>query len=228
MAAEFHRHPLHVRAGDRRKLLADGGGAGERHLADDRVRDEVLGNLRRHAIDQVHHARRHAGIGEAADQFGRRGRRLLRRLDDDRAAGGQRAGQLAHHLVDREVPRREGRDRPHRLLHHELIDALCPRGNDAAIGAARLLGEPVDHVRAGQHLALGLGQRLALLHGQQRCDGVRTIAQQVGRLAHHLRAIECGNLAPEPEALCQRPPVHGRGRRARRAPRCRCCRRWPG
>ena len=91
VAAELHRDPLHVRAGDRGELLADRGRAGERHLADDRMRDQVLGNLRRHAVDQVDHARRHAGIGEAADQFGGRGRRFLRRLDDDRAAGGERA-----------------------------------------------------------------------------------------------------------------------------------------
>ena len=126
----------------------------------------------------------------------RRGRRFLRRLDDDRAAGGQRAGQLAHHLVDREVPRREGGDRPDRLLNDELIDALGSRRNDPAIGAARLLGEPVDDVGAGQRLALGLGQRLALLQGQQRRDRVGALAQQVGGLAHDLRAIERRDLAP--------------------------------
>ena len=65
MAAELHRHPLHVLAGQRRKLLADRGRAGEGDLADDRMRDQILRDLRRHAVDQVDHAGRHAGIGEA-------------------------------------------------------------------------------------------------------------------------------------------------------------------
>ena len=71
VAAEFHRHALHVRARDGRKLLAHGGGTGERDLADDRMRNEVLGDLGRHAVDQIDHTGRHAGIGKAADQFGR-------------------------------------------------------------------------------------------------------------------------------------------------------------
>ena len=116
MAAELHRRALHVQAGERRELLADGGRAGEGDLADDRMRDQILGDLRRHAVDQIDHAGRHAGIDEGADQLRRRSRRFLRRLDDDRAAGGERGRDLAHRLVDREIPRREGRDRADRLL----------------------------------------------------------------------------------------------------------------
>ena len=89
VAAELHRHALHVLAGQRGELLADHRGAGEGDLADHRVRDQVLRDLGRVAVDQVDHAGRHAGIGKGADQFGRRRRRFLGRLDDDRAAGGQ-------------------------------------------------------------------------------------------------------------------------------------------
>ena len=95
-------------------------------------------DLGRVAVDQADHARRHAGVDEGADQLGRRRRRLLRRLDDDRAAGGERRRELAHDLVDREVPGRERRDRPDRLLDDELVDALGARRDHAAVGAPRL------------------------------------------------------------------------------------------
>ena len=123
------------------------------------------GNLGRHAVHQVDHAGGHAGIDEGADQLGRRGRRLLRRLDDDRAARGQRGAQLAHHLVDREIPRRERGDRPDRLLDHHLVDAGCAGRDEAAVAAAAFLGEPLDDVGGGHGLDLGFGERLALLHG---------------------------------------------------------------
>ena len=58
MAAELHGRALHVQAGERRKLLADRGRAGEADLADDGMRDEIGGNLRRIAIDEADRARR--------------------------------------------------------------------------------------------------------------------------------------------------------------------------
>ena len=120
VAAQLHRHALHVLAGQRGQLLAHRRRAGEGDLADDRVRDQVVGDLGGVAVHQAQHAGRDAGIGEGADQLGGRGRRFLRRLDDHRAAGGQRGRHLAHHLVDREVPGREGGDRADRLLEHHL------------------------------------------------------------------------------------------------------------
>ena len=51
--AELHRGALHVQSGQRCELLAHCGRAGERHLPDDRMRDQVFGNLRRHAEHQI-------------------------------------------------------------------------------------------------------------------------------------------------------------------------------
>ena len=62
VAAELHGGALHVAGGQRVQMLADRHRAGERDLADDRVRDQVLGDLGRHAVDEVDHARRHAGV----------------------------------------------------------------------------------------------------------------------------------------------------------------------
>ena len=165
------------------------------------MRDQVRRDLRRIAVDQADRAGRHAGVDEGADQLGRRGRRLLGRLDDDRAAGGERGRELAHDLVDREVPGREGGDRSDRLLDHELVDALRPRRDHAAIGAPPFLGEPVDGVGAVVDLRLGLGQGLALLHGHQRGDELDALAQQVGGLPHDLRALVGADPLPRLEAL---------------------------
>ncbi len=50
-------------------------------------------------------------------------------------------------------------------------------GDDLAIGAFALLGEPFDEAGGIGDLALGLGQALALFAGQQAAQGVL--------LAHH-------------------------------------------
>ena len=112
----------------------------------------------------------------------------------------ERGGQLAHDLVDREIPRRERRDRADRLLHRELVDAGPARGDQPAIGALGFLRKPLDHVSGGHRLHLGLGQRLALLHRQQRRDLVIALAHDRGGLAHDPAALERGNVAPDLEA----------------------------
>ncbi|MNV71062.1 hypothetical protein D3C71_1640580 [compost metagenome] len=163
MAAQFHRHALHVLAGQRGQLLAHGRGAGEGDLADDGVRDEVAGDFSGVAVYQAHGACGHAGIGKRADQLGGAGGGFLRRLHQNRAACTQRGGQLAHHLVDGEVPGRERGHGAHRVLQHHLRGLEVARRNDAAIHAQRLIGKPFDDVGRRHGLDLGFGQGLALL-----------------------------------------------------------------
>ncbi len=200
MTAQFHGHPLHVLAGQRGELLADIGRTGEGNLPDDRVRNEVLRNLRGNTIDQIDHTGRNTGIDKGADQFGRRCRGLFRRLDDDRATGSQRRGQLAHHLVDREIPRRERGNRADRLLDRHLVDTGQPGRDDATVRTAAFLGEPFDDVGRRHRLHLGFDQRLALLLDHQRSDGVGALAHQRSRLLHHLGAVERRHRAPLLEA----------------------------
>src|SRR5699024_11706777 len=171
---------LHVLAGQGGQRLADGGGAGEGDLADDRMPDEIVGNLRRHAIDQIDGTGRYAGVDIAAYQFGHGCRRILRPLEDDGTAGRQGDGNLAHGLVERKIPRRECRHRADRLLDHHLLHVVAPRRDDTAVDAARLFGEPLQRAGSADRFALGLGQRLALLHGHERGDDVGTLAQQCG------------------------------------------------
>ena len=201
MAAQLHGGALHVQARQCGELLAHDGRAGEGDLADHRMRNEIFRNLRRHAVDEVDHAVRHARIGERLDQLRRRRRRFLGRLDDDRAAGRKPRGKLSHDLVDREIPRREGRDRADRLLDRDLVDAGAARRDHPAIGALGFLGEPLDDVGGGHGFHLGFGQRLALLHGHERRDLVIALAHDRGRLAHDPAALERRHRAPDLEPL---------------------------
>ena len=97
----------------------------------------------------------------------RRQRRLLGRLDDDRAAGGQRRGHLARDHGEREIPRRDRRADADRLLDDDQPLVRHRRRNRFAIGALAFLGEPLDERGAIGHFALRLGQRLAALGGDQ-------------------------------------------------------------
>ena len=170
-------------------MLADRDRAGEGDLLHDLGRDQVLGHIGRHAEHQIEHARRQAGVGEAFHQLDAAARRFFRGLDDERAAGGERAGDLADRRQRREIPRREGRDHADRLLQHELAHALLAARDDAAIGAAAFLGVPVDDVGAGQHLGARLDIDLALLLGLHLGDVIVALAHQIGGLAHDLGAV---------------------------------------
>ena len=158
-------------------------------LLHDLGRDQVLRHIGRHAEHQIEHARRQAGIGEAFHQFDAAARRFFRGLDDDRAAGGERAGDLADRRQRREIPRREGGDHADRLLQHDLAHALLAARDDAAIGAAAFLGIPVDDVGGGEHLGARLDVDLALLLGLHLGDVVEALAHQIGGLAHDLGAV---------------------------------------
>jgi hypothetical protein len=76
--------------------------------------------------------------------------------------------------------------------------------HDAAVDPAALIGEPLDDVGAGQHLPARLGERLALLHGQQPRDRVDALADQARRGAHHRGALVRGHEAPSIEAAPRR------------------------
>ncbi len=75
------------------------------------------------------------------------------------------------------------------------------RGDDAAIGTARLFGEPVENVAAGDSLGGGFRQHLALLDGGNVADVNRAFAHQLSRAMQDRRTFECGGRAP----LCKRP-----------------------
>jgi hypothetical protein len=67
---------------------------------------------------------------------------------------------------------------------------------EAAINPLCLFAKKLDERRAIGHLALGLGQRLALLGGQDLAQIILIGHHQIEPFAHHLRALFAGPLGP--------------------------------
>ena len=103
-------------------------------------------------------------------------------------------------VSDREIPRRERRDHADRLGHDHLAHGRIAARDDAAVGAAAFLGEPFDDVGAGDHLALRLGEGLALFLRHHARDLVGALAQQVGGLLDDAAAVIGGLRLPHLEA----------------------------
>ncbi|MNS85821.1 hypothetical protein D3C72_1196970 [compost metagenome] len=196
MAAQFHGDALHVRAGQRGQLLAHRHGAGERHLAHDRRTDQVVGDLGGLAPDDVQAALGQAGVMEHAGNrhYGAGG--VFRALQDDRAAGADRGGDLADGLVVREVPGRERGAHADGFTHDELAHVRVAGRDHAAVDAAAFFGVPVSVFSAGSNFAHSFGQRLALVQRHVAADFLGALARQRCNLAQDGGAIHRRRLLP--------------------------------
>src|SRR6185312_13815257 len=101
-------------------------------------------------------------IEERAHDLDRRARRLLGRLENDRAAGGHRRAELARGIADREIPGCEGGDGSDRLLEHER-SRPGRADEDAAVAAPALLAVELEEIRSDLRFDACLRERLALL-----------------------------------------------------------------
>jgi hypothetical protein len=97
------------------------------------------------------------------------------------------------------VPWRDRRADTDRLLGDQHPMVVAVGRDDIAIDAAGLLGEELDEGGGIGDLALGLGQRLALLGGHDQAEIVRVGDHQVEPLAQDVRALLGGLLGPQPE-----------------------------
>lgn len=169
VAAQLHQGGLHDLACLGRQQLADRDRAGEGDQPGDGGGDEVRGDLGGLTEDEVEDPGGQARVLVALDQRGGGGGRLLGALDDDRAARGEGRGDLAVGAADGEVPRYEGGDRADGLAPYGQYGAGLGR-DDAAVGAAGVVGVPAQGVGGAAGLAGGLGERLALLQGADAAD----------------------------------------------------------
>ena len=78
-----------------------------------------------------------------------------------------------------EVPRRDGRDHADRLLDDDDAGVGLEGRDGLAVDALGLLGEELDEAGGVEDLALGLGERLALLVGEQQRQLVGVLDDQV-------------------------------------------------
>jgi len=83
-----------------------------------------------------------------------------------------------------------------RLLGDDDAAPLPRRGDGVAIDAARFLGEPLHIGGAHAHLAARLGQRLALLKGEENGEILLILADDVSEAKQDLRPLAGGFRPP--------------------------------
>jgi hypothetical protein len=159
------------------KLLADSRRTGERNLANDRVRNEMVGDIGRIAINEVEGAGGQSGIGECVDKLSTARRCLLRPFENDRAAGGKTCRSFSHGLVQWKIPGAEGGNGSNRLFDDDLPNMGKAGRDNPTICPSGFLSEPVDYIGRSQRLRPGFCDRLALLDGHDRCDLLNPVPQ---------------------------------------------------
>ena len=118
LAAEFLRDAFDGVGCSLGHIDAGAGRTGERHHLDERMGAHGVTHRGSRAVHHVEHARwQLCLVDELGDEL-RRERRLLARLEHDRAARRDSRRHLRHDLVDRPVPRRHQAAHTHGLTHH--------------------------------------------------------------------------------------------------------------
>ena len=204
--------------------LAGGHRAGEGDVIDARVRHQRRAGGGAGAGDHVADTGRQAGLQQQFGQHQRRQRRLLGRLDDHRAACGQRRRQAARGGRDRVVPRHDLRGHADRLVDG-VGDVVGAERDAVALVLVAGAGVVLEGARRAGHVAERFAQPLAgierLGHGQALgmfADQGRAAVQHAAALR---RAWRVARVRPAQRAPRARP----RRRRRRRRPRTR---RRPG
>ena len=196
LAAELERHPREVAGRALGDVDAGLGRAGERDLVDARVAHERAPDRRPVAGDDVEHAVGDARLGHELGQLERGHGRVVARLDDHRAAGGERGRELPGQQQQRRVPRHDGG-------HHADRHALRERDEVGLVGRdalARELVGPAGEVavprREQPHLSAELAQQLARVARLELGQAVGVALDQVGEAMHQPRALEAGERSP--------------------------------
>ena len=176
---ELERQPLEARCrlphDDPRRLA----GAGEGDLVDARMVDKRRPGRRPVAGNDIDHAVGDSRFLRQPGQAQAGQRRLLGRLDHDRAAGGQRRPPLPGHHQDREVPRDHLPHHPHRLAARVAVVVAVDRDRRALdlVGPAGVVAEALH----GQRDVDGprVGDRLAVVEGLERREVIDLGLDQV-------------------------------------------------
>src|SRR5664280_738387 len=126
-------------------MFSNGYRAGERDLFDRRLGHQVLGHFSRNAEYEIKHASRQTGIGETLDHLDTGAGRLLRSLDDDRAASRQGPADFARRSHHRKIPRRERRDNPDRFMKNKLTRTPDAARDNAAVRSPAFLRIPAKN-----------------------------------------------------------------------------------
>ena len=134
------------------------------------------------AGDDVDDARRQAGLGEARGEREHGQRRLLGRLEHDRAAGADRRRELPRRHQQRVVPRDDLAGDADRLAQREAHRVVGHR-QDVAVNLRRQAAVVLEAGRDVGDVELGLDDRLAAVARLE-------LGQLVGAVADDLRELE--------------------------------------
>ena len=180
-------HAFAVSAAGGVDVFRDRRGADEADRAHARIREQRVDRLLV-AIDDIEDARRQPGFDE---EFGKPHRHrwiALRRLEDEGVAAGERGRELPHRNHGREVERRDARNDPERLAQRVEIDAGSGALAEFAFEQVRDAAGEFDHFQSALDVALGVGDGLAVLRGEQLGEAVEFPLRQLEELEQHPRA----------------------------------------
>ena len=200
LAAELEVDALQALGGGPGDDLAGADVAGDRDHADLRMAHEAGADRFAVAGDDVEDAGGE-DVGGELGEAQRGERRLLRRLEDHRVAGGQRRADLPDRHHQRVVPRRDRGDDAHRLAAGERGVAGEVLAGGLALHAARGAGEEAQVVDQERDLALGEPVRLADVRGLEEGELVGVRLDPVGELQQHPGALAGGAVEPALEGV---------------------------
>ena len=121
----------------------------------------------------VHHVEHAVGQPRLLEQLGHahaaRGH-FLGRLEDEGIAAGDRHREHPQRHHRREIERRDAGAHAHRLEHGVAVDAAADVLGMLALEQMRSAAGELDHFDAALHRAGGVGQGLAVLLADERCE----------------------------------------------------------
>ena len=195
LAAELEDDGL-CRRGRRRHDLPTGlDAAREGHAAHQRMADQRLARLLAEAGDDVDDPGRQPGLHGQLRQPQRRERRLLGRLEDGGAAGGERRGERADGHAERKIPGRHMRGDAQRL-HEREVDEGRPERHRRALDLVGGAGIVVERRHRPIDIAPGLLQRLADIQRLEPGQLLLRGRDALGQPTDHPPALGRCHLAP--------------------------------
>lgn len=150
----------------RGKLIEEMSGKSERKFNDERMRDEVGGNLRRIEIEEVDREIRKKGIGEWNEKLRRGGGSILGRIKKDGKKRRKRGRNFKERMIDRKIKRSERGEWEERIIKIGMNEIGMKRRKDKEVDEERILRKKVDKIEGRRGLDKRLGKRIEMLNSK--------------------------------------------------------------
>jgi hypothetical protein len=197
LAAHLHVHALERLGGVAHHGLARAVGARDGDQRDVGVAGQRAADLGTRAGHDVEHAGGQACLERQAGEHQRGQRRVLRRLEHDAVARGERRADLPRRHVERVVPGRDRGAHAERLAHDRRAQPGDVLAGRLALEGARGAGEEAQVVDGqGQVERRRELQRLAGVGALHARELVGALLEQAGQMVEHGGALARGDAAP--------------------------------